>query len=224
MKTKIFTFAIFLYGLQFCHAQGFVNLGFESANLFGYGSGTGPAVVPTNNAIPGWTAYLGGFPQSAVLYDGVTLGGAMISLQDTNAVFVGSAVQGNYSVVLLASSAGPPTTAAIGQTGTIPNNAQSLTFWGNVGGMQVTFNGQPIDYLVTGSTANYVIYSADISAYAGQTGQLLFTALAGNSYASGGLIDNIQFSTTPVPEPSTLALAAFGGLLLGSRRWKRFSN
>jgi len=32
------------------------------------------------------------------------------------------------------------------------------------------------------------------------------------------MLDNIQFSTTPAPEPGTLALLAVGGLLLGFRR------
>ena len=85
--------------------------------------------------------------------------------------------------------------------------------------MQATFNGQPIDFLVTGSTANYTIYSADISAYAGQTGQLLFT-LPPNVDGDYAILDNIQFSTTAVPEPGPFALAALGTLLLGFRRWR----
>ena len=35
------------------------------------------------------------------------------------------------------------------------------------------------------------------------------------------MLDNIQFSTTAVPEPGALALAALGTLLLGCRRWKK---
>ena len=116
--------------------------------------------------------------------------------------------------------------AAIGQTGQIPLSTQSLTFLGNISDMQITFNGQPLNFLVTGSTANYNIYTADISAYAGQTGLLLFTApYFGDGYIGGTpMIDNIQFSTTAVPEPGTLAVAALGTLLLGSRRWKRISH
>ena len=110
------------------------------------------------------------------------------------------------------------TGAAIGQTGTIPITTQSLTFIANFNGtLQITFNNQPIDYLVTGSTANYAICSADISAYAGQTGQLLFTA----PYKNYAMLDNIQFSSTAVPEPSEFALDALGALLLGFRRWKK---
>ena len=107
--------------------------------------------------------------------------------------------------------------ASIGQTGLIPIGTKSLTFLGNNNdNLQVTFNGQPIDYLVTGGIGNYKICSADISAYAGQTGQLLFTAPLNTS----ALLDNIQFSSTPVPEPGGLALTALGTVLLGCRRFR----
>jgi hypothetical protein len=57
----------------------------------------------------------------------------------------------------------------------------------------------------------------DISAYAGQTGQLLFSV---PPQSSGGILDNIQFSSTPVPEPGTFGLFAMGGALLAWRRLK----
>ena len=66
------------------------------------------------------------------------------------------------------------------------------------------------------NTLNYKIYSADISAFAGQTGQLLFTT----PVQTLALLDNIQFSSLPVPEPSEFALVMLGTILLGFRRWK----
>ena len=204
--------------LAFClngWAQAFTNLDFEHPILplvpvFG-------GVVPTGKAIPGWTAYLNGNPQSWIAFDGVTLGGAMVSLQDTNATFEGTVIQGNYSVLLLSSTAGTQTSASIGQTGTIPITAETLSFWGqNVGGMLITFNGQPLSFMAISNTLNYTtIYGADISTYAGQTGQLLFTALISSSFSTGGDIDNIQFSSIPIPEPSAFAVAVLGALTLG---------
>jgi hypothetical protein len=88
--------------------------------------------------------------------------------------------------------------------------------------LQVTFNGLLIPLVQIGSTANYVIMGGDVSAFAGQTGQLLFTALPNVGY---GLLDNIQFSTAAVPEPSTFALVALGSLALGlvkKRQRRRF--
>lgn len=56
----------------------------------------------------------------------------------------------------------------------------------------------------------------DISAIAGQTGQMLFIALPGTVFNAGyGLLDNIQFSAQAIPEPGVYGLFAFGALLLG---------
>ena len=215
MKTKII-FCFFLSCVvQLGLSQGFVNLDFEASSATSF----------ANVAIPGWTA------TGSVLYDTVSLGGAAVILEDTNASSLGPApLQGTYSVLLYGASSiyAPPDEqypASIGQAGMISTTAQSMTFWCNQSQfngsslIQVTFNGLPIDYLVTGGTANYTIYSADISAYAGQTGQLLFTAPVNTS----ALLDNIQFSTSPVPEPSMFALTALGSLLLGFGRWRKSS-
>lgn len=59
----------------------------------------------------------------------------------------------------------------------------------------MSFDGQNLSYVPIGSLGNSTIYGADISAYAGQTGQLLFTALPNG----GGLIDNIVFPPAPFP-------------------------
>jgi hypothetical protein len=84
--------------------------------------------------------------------------------------------------------------------------------------MQITFNGNPLNFIMTGSTANYNIYTAGISAYAGQTGLLQFSVPANSS---GGFLDNIQFSTQAVPEPSEFALFALGGIFFGTRYWRK---
>lgn len=197
------------------YSQGFLNLGFENPNL--------PLTpvfnqLQTSDAIPGWTAYYSTATatnqSSQVWYDTVSLGGAFIALTDSNSSSL-SPLQGSYSLLLEGSSASTPTAASIGQTGQIPFNAISLLFYLSLNSsLQVTFNGQIIPLVQTGSTANYVIMGGNISGFAGQTGQLLFTALPNVGY---GLLDNIQFSTSPVPEPSTLGLTALGGLLFASR-------
>jgi hypothetical protein len=166
------------------------------------------------DAVPGWTVSPG-----VVYYNTVSIGGAIIALEDTNAPGgVPHPIQGNYSVLLEGSIPAAATSASIGQTGTIPDTMQSLTFYlGNAfGTLQVSFNGHNIPYNAIGNGANYTIYGADISGYAGQTGQLLFTAPVNNA----GLLDYIQFSSTAIPEPSSLALGTLGALLLGFRRWR----
>ena len=205
-------------------AQGFVNLDFENPILPLTPNG---GLLPATNAIPGWTAYYGSStnptlsgPLTTIYYNGYSLGGAIVALQDTNALSYG-AIQGNYSVLLQGSIPFAAVLASIGETGTIPNTAQSLTFFGILAGnLQVTFNGQPLSVMDISNALNYTIWGADISAYAGQTGQLLFTV----PVLHAALIDNIQFSSVPIPEPSLVAFTALGALFLGFRHWRNSSR
>ena len=228
MNAKITTLALLLAGTWCGFSQGFVNLDFESATIQVDPSGGAPWIVYANQAISGWTAYIGGTPANDILYNAVPLSSPAISLLGTNYNILGHPlnlrIQGSYFVMLWGAFNHPTDgsgTAAIGQTGQIPVSAQSLVFWGTAGGLQVSLNSQPLDFLATGGTTNYTIYSADISAYAGQTGQLLFSDPFYTGTQGGpASIDNIQFSSSPVPEPSELALAALGTLLFGFRRWR----
>jgi hypothetical protein len=219
--SAILTIVLLLIGRQLGTSQSFVNLDFESANVT-----TIPGFsfyIATSNAIPGWAnspvAIIGG--SSVIAYDTISLGGAAVILQDANSSFV-TPLQGQYSILFQGFQGdtnlndGNPLNASITQTGQIPVNTQSLTFWGNLSGMEVTIDGQIIPYNAIGSGANYTIYGADISEFAGQTETLSFVTPA-NSEA---LLDNIQFSSSTVPEPSVLGLCALGGLLLAWRRWK----
>jgi hypothetical protein len=208
--------------LQNVSGQSFVNLDFEhptiitsSPSAYGFNSGTA--------RIPGWTTYgnyftktyeSGGDP-TIVLFNSEALDSASVDLEGTN--YFRPAIQGQYSVYLqggtLAYQQVNNTTngASIGQTGQIPLTAQSITYCGNA--LQVTFNGQPLSFMDISNTLNYAIWGADISAYAGLTGQLLFTT-PGLNY---GMLDNIQFSSVAIPEPSIFGLLVLGGLLYSFR-------
>ena len=193
-------------------AQGFINLDFESANVSSFSTG----FVPATNAFPGWTAYIGGNQVDEVVYNTSPLDAAEVTLQGTNASSPSlRPIQGKFTAVLFGASVfAPQQSAAIGQTGQIPFGVLSLTFWGY--SSDVSFGGQALSLVLLGSTPNYNIYGADVSAFAGQTGQLLFTAQP----QTFSIIDNIQFLSSPVPEPNTFALIALGGLLLGFRGWR----
>ena len=214
----------FVLAIRCGFSQGFINLNFEAANVSAYGAG--PASVPATDAIPGWTTYVNGFQTSQVFFNDIALSSADVSLHGTNSFE--KPLQGNYSVELIPGSFDSFTTnAAIGQTGQIPVLAQSLSFFGNdLTGWKITFAGQILVFSAMSSTANYTVYGADISAFAGQTGELLFSAIPypnpfGSfppTYRASSLIDNIQFSSTAVPEPGTLALVALGASLFGLRR------
>ena len=204
-------------GLSLGFSQGFVNLDFEGADLSGYGAGP----VPTASAIPGWTAYLGGTSVVDINYDAPRTGVQVDILGPGSG---NPSIQGNYYVYL----AGTGTkSAAIGQTGTVPAATQSLVVWGNLNVRpHASFDGRALTMVALGRAANYGIYGADISAFAGQTGQLLFYSafLPG---AGGDVIDNIQLLSVPIPEPGVLAvftLFGFGLLWQRRERGKRISE
>jgi hypothetical protein len=197
-------------------AQGtFQDLNFESARIIlDTNSPYYPNAINAANALPGWT--VGGENEAApdVLYNTTSSGAPAVSLQGPGSFQ--PILQGSFTVELQGSSAGAPASVSIGQTGQIPAGSASLQFFGaDLGNLQVLFDGQPLSYGAIGTGPNYTIYGADISAYAGQTGQLLFTALPDGT----ALIDNIQFFT--VPEPTTCALILCGTFLFAAARHAR---
>ncbi len=179
------------------YSQGiFGNLNFEQVN--------------TNSPISiiGWTLYSG-----AVGYNTVSLGGAAITVHDSNSLAF-QPLQGNYSVFMQGSGAGPAVSVAMSQTGQIPANSLSLRFWADPrSNLEVTFGGTLIPMVRFASTANFDVFGEDISSFAGQAGELRFTGPAN----SGGYFDNIFFSTQQIPEPIALGLFGLGALFLGWR-------
>lgn len=186
----------------------FRNLDFESANVPFVPAGQFGADVPTSQGIPGWVAYYGSFQSSTIQHNNLSLGGAEVAILGP-AWSSSDILQGFYSVLLAQSTAGAPTTAAIGQTGTIPATARTLAFYTSpLESLVVTFSGQVIPLVQLGSGPNYKILGGDISSFAGHTGELRFTAGAGS-------LDNIQFSSIAIPEPNRVALFVIGALSSG---------
>ncbi len=211
MKTEITAIIFALAGMSSGYPQGFLNLNFESATI---PSNPTYADITVSNLFPRWTVTAPLF-----YYNDVSLTGNSISIWDTNPPAAFPPIQGRYFAVFFGGNyPGFGTAISLGQTGQIPLSAQSLIFLGAIGGMQINFNGQPISFFSLSATANYTVYGADISPYAGQTGQLLFTL---PPYVGNAMLDNIQFSSSPIPEPGVLCLFALGGALLGVRRWKK---
>ena len=201
-------------------AQGtFGNLGFESANVASLPPGRG-AVVPTSDGMPGWTAYYDGVSLTTIDENTVSLAGASISIEgpqyDPSHILLGNFtayLTGDFNPI-----PGPHGTnwSSISQTGQVPQTAKSLYFvtqqtYSTVPPIfQVTLGGVSIPITQVGSTSKYLIWAGDITAFSGQTEQLTFTALPGD----GGYLDAITFSPLSIPEPTTPALFAAGGLLL----------
>jgi hypothetical protein len=214
MRPRFFI-AVLLGGMQAVLSQGtFVNLDFE--NPMSLSGGPGTSLVWITNALPHWTGYIGNAQVNYVAFNSIALDAATISLHSTRSIT--PAFDGNYSVLLQASSRFAPVqaAAAIGQTGLIPQDARSLLLYTKPFSIpflaiQVTFAGETISMTPIGAaTATYQAWGGDISRYAGQAGELRFTV----NPTSGSWLDNIQFSSNPVPEPGAWALFGLGSALL----------
>jgi hypothetical protein len=209
------------------HGQGvFLNLGFElTPTDLGSGSGT------DYYSIPYWSATM--YPyQGGVTLNNYVLDATTLSLQ-SGPLF--SPIGGATSLLLTASSFGYPlSTASISQTGLVPSTAQSLKFKvadiltfqlspNLPGQFFVTMNGENVGLQVIANNGNYTELAGNISTWAGQTASLSIginvpASQSGENYFQA-LIDDISFSSTSVPEPTTtvLAVLAGGGWLLCRR-------
>ncbi len=203
-------------------ADPFQNLDFESALI-------GKPVnfqLPTSQALPYWTAQ-SAYP-GKVVYDTIALDAAQVSIQDGLTPYSGYQrimypLSGFYSVLLQSGHdyLGTPTTSWISQTGDIPPDANSILFIGDDGAPTVSLNGTviPTSVYSVGPTLNsnhgpVDTYIGDIRAFSGQQNVVLTFESAGFN-----TLDNIQFSPTVVPEPSTLALLTIAALVaLAPRR------
>lgn len=205
--------------LQTCAQGTFQNLDFESGVFIPipddpYGR------VEFSPAMPGWTGYAGTNQIEWILYDNMFLSTAGIAIWGPGNPN-GDFMQGHYHVLLQRGdnpfgATGDIVSSSIAQTAQVPATAQSILFdtRASFASIALLFGGQPIPSSLLGQSDGIYFWGADISARAGQTGELRFL---GN-----GFLDNIRFSAEPIPEPSTLGFFAFGTLLLGWRfLWKR---
>jgi|ERR1022692_353069 hypothetical protein len=220
---KIFSL-LFLILAQHGFFQGFVNLNFESAKIIPLTQGANfpPYSIATTNAVPGWLVYYGAAQQTQITYNDPALGSTFATLWATN----GQNISGHFSLLL--QGGGSASAASISQTALTPLTAQSLMFKAQYndgvptgGSLLVSLNGQNIPFFAISSGSNYTLYGGDISAFAGQTAQLTFSA-PNVGHDNNWNIDDIVFSNQPIPEPSGLVLFSFGALLLDFFRRRIF--
>jgi hypothetical protein len=217
-----YVWTILLASVARCISQGFINLDFESANLGAVTTGQSGGYVSVTNAIPGWMAFIGTDQQTQILQNNGSVGPASISIWGPNAPS-SSIIQGNYSVFLTAGIS--DFSVSISQTGLVPLSAATLLFeaepnYQGSGTFLVSMGGQNIPYFALATGPNYTLYGGDISAFSGLTETLTFSNSRIGSNFSYEELDNILFSSLPVPEPGAFGFLTLGGMLLAWRRLK----
>ena len=210
---------LIVLSVQPIYPQGFLNLDFESAKIISDpGSPYYPYGIATSNALPGWivTGYGSTNPASSITFNDPALGSSWATLWATN----GQQISGKYSVLL---QGGIGTGVSISQTATLPLSVYSILFEAQPGYglLELSLGGQILPFSPIGSGSNYTLYGANIPAgMNGQIEQVIFSAIGYNG--GGGVnnwnIDNIQFSSSTVPEPGVWGLAGLGALTIGLRR------
>lgn len=193
-----------------CYSQSFMNLNFESAYNLPSNPGEGE-LVSVANALPNWAAFDDTTPLSYIYYVTNFLNNVSGPVELDGGSL---ALSGNFSVELF-------NNCSINQTGLVPDNAESLEFeaegpgeGGTVGasGFSVTLGGETLSYSAISSGPDYTVYGANIpSGMDGQTENLAFIC---QGPGSGSVtLDNIEFSSTGVPEPSANAMIGLGAIL-----------
>src|SRR5579885_2918456 len=190
--------------------QGFVDLNFESAHLiYDYTNGI-DRYVATTNALPGWNVFFGTNPLSQIAYDPCPCEAVTNSFLSGGTNYV--VPEGKFSFFLTAGT-------SISQEGLVPTGAEWLLFdlvtnWGTAS-VEAFLNGNSFSYtaisnVLTSYGWSYTVYGAEISAFSGQMANLVFSGKRGVV-----VIDDIRFSSAPVPEPGVFSLVCFGsGALL----------
>ena len=154
-------------------------------------------------------------------YNAASTGATEVSIINSHGPV--AVLDGNYSVLLTGGTSA--SSASISQTGLIPSGTESLLFeaqqgsGGGAGGnLDVLIGTQSVPIMPVAIEPTYTLYGANISAWAGNTEELTFSATEGTTGLNNWTIDDITFSPNTVPEPNTLALILLGGAALAARR------
>lgn len=203
-------------------AASFTNLNFEAADVPVLNTGQFLEVTP-EQALPGWNALIGTHPATLVGYNGLPIGSAAISLLGPNFYSTNLIPQGRFSTVLTAAFSPQDNFAGVdvslSQAGLIPNGIKSITFLSSEPTVGVSVDGASLSLTPLLVGGLFTRYGVDVTSYAGQQVNLKFTSFFVAPSGAAVTLDDIRFSTNPIPEPSSLALLALAGVGLA---WRLF--
>jgi len=212
--------AVSLAIVQNVRGQNFVNLDFEDATIVPVDTSPYyPYAVYADAALPGWTVGPGNFQGTdIIIYNDISLGATAVELFGINSTYSPAPLDGDFSVWLYGGE--PGVGASISQTGQIPSGVASIRLIarGNPnpatggGPLLLSLNGQNIPLVAITPGPNYTLYGGNIAAFAGQVEQLTFAAPAGVNY--DWELDDVQFSSLPVPEPGSSSVLGIGAVLV----------
>jgi len=229
---NLFIVLLSVIGTATCVASPFQNLNFDSANTNNLvGDPPLGQAGTTADLLPGWQLSaegLGILPTTGFNYSPLGLGYATL----VSPSFVDSyPVVGAYSLAMLPryTVTGTFVPFSLSQTGDVPVDTRSIRFLSYGSPVRLTANGSLIDLTYTpvasqpGWNPSVPVYEAvgDLSAFAGLNVDLTFTGILPPNYQGFAVLnglDEITLSTIPVPEPSTVAVFALGGIALISLR------
>ena len=218
MKTQnLIAWSACLIFVHLSNGQGtFQNLNFEQASPVSAGDPFNPNAVTAASAFPYWSVYSGNVQQTEVNFNDPDAGTTTVGLVNPSSPFFPGI--DDYSVLLQGGFTA--SSASISQTGMIPSGTESLLFEAQpaAGPLDVFIGTQSVSFSAVETGPDYTLYSANISAWGGDTESLTFSAPEGYG-GNNWVIDDISFSPNTVPEPSILVLTTIGGLIFGARKW-----
>ncbi len=203
-------------------AQGtFQNLNFEFANVPDVPRSSVSPPVSITDGLPGWMGFIGGNPVALIQHNGISVGSPFLSIFGPNEIQP-LVISGRYSVLLESGvNFDGKHTVTIEQSGMVPATSKSIRFKAYGGIPVVTVDDLDRTVFPFSSNPNYNEYGIDIAAFAGRATKLSFTSPSLANYSTNPIfLDDIKFSSEPVPEPSALIQLGIGALAvaINSRR------
>lgn len=205
--------------------ESFANLDFEAAQIAG---SVAQFNVPTSTLFPSWTLKFDDRVAATGNYQAFLLNGLPQGVLYSSDFGAGYSLAGHYSAVLDKGVFATTSLISLSQTGLIPSDAKSMSLLagGSYFQLDVELNGQSLPLQASVLSANVTQFTVDVSAFAGQTTTLQIGTRGSpitTSNPTGQSIvelDQIQFSSQPVPEPATLSLftTAIAALSMASRQ------